>query len=394
MLCSCKLNSGSVSAIQLQVFGKVCTNVHPILWRGVGAGAFRVDTLKGVNKLQILEGRTSHRSCHPAGPFVASAWLERNWSQSSSQKHVTGQCAGPGVASLVRRRGLAQQQHTTALAAVRGTGHRADRRRGNKDKHWTEQLLPEKKEEESGADDNEIEDGPSDGPSEMELLERLVGKLERAPQRLSGYAFSRIMRSGRQTLTRWRAQQVVRMLGERGKWQRAVDVVCWLASREGERLQASRHIFTTLIAILGRQQSPDAVLEAFYAMMESYETWPDMPAYRAAAKALGRAGYLRQLLQVMADLRKGPDHGQKRFQVRGWSGVLAPDVHIYNSVMVRSGRADNAWAFWEHMNAAGLQPNSATYKSLVAAMGEAGRASVACELVVDMEQRGIDGSAS
>jgi pentatricopeptide repeat protein len=58
-------------------------------------------------------------------------------------------------------------------------------------------------------------------------------------------------------------------------------------------------------------------------------------------------------------------------------------------VMVKSGQVGSAWKLYERMERGGFLPNALTFKALVEALGKAGEADKAVEMVKDMGQRGF-----
>ncbi|CAI5938868.1 unnamed protein product [Closterium sp. NIES-64] len=234
--------------------------------------------------------------------------------------------------------------------------------------------------------EGEAREGP--GVGEERVLQRLVERLESTPLTASPRHVSRAVRSAgvrlslestpltasprhvsravRSAGVRLSARRVAlaaRLLASRGSWRRALLLVHWAARRDQSRVD--RKVLTSLIAALGWHY-PDAVLQAMRLMMSQPSTWPDLPAYRAAAVALGRAGYLQELLQVggermgmgnvdskqlMQDLREGPTRTNRTAPLEtdgrgagtGAGAGAASEASSTSSSGSKSGAAGSSW---------------------------------------------------
>ncbi|CAI6004684.1 unnamed protein product [Closterium sp. NIES-65] len=250
--------------------------------------------------------------------------------------------------------------------------------------------------------EGEAREGP--GVGEERVLQRLVERLESTPLTASPRHVSRAVRSAgvrlslestpltasprhvsravRSAGVRLSARRVAlaaRLLASRGSWRRALLLVHWAARRNQSRVD--RKVLTSLIAALGWRY-PDAVLQAMRLMMSQPSTWPDLPAYRAAAVALGRAGYLQELLQVggermgmgnvdsraeqlMQDLREGPTRTNRTAPLEtdgrgagtGAGAGAASEASSTSSSGSKSGAAGSSW----------LAPDVVVYNAVSAA---------------------------
>ncbi|CAI7793979.1 unnamed protein product [Closterium sp. NIES-53] len=198
-----------------------------------------------------------------------------------------------------------------------------------------------------------------------------------------------------------------------------------VAPRGAGSAAARQKVLTSLIAALGWRY-PDAVLQAMRLMMSQPSTWPDLPAYRAAAVALGRAGYLQELLQVggermgseNVDSGLGPTHTNRiaplgtdgRGAGAGAASVasstsssgsksgaagsswLAPDVVVYNAVLNACG-AKRQWkgVQWvlQQMRSEGVAPDAATFGLAIQALSLCNQTHLALQLLADMEAAGF-----
>ncbi|CAI5504028.1 unnamed protein product [Closterium sp. Naga37s-1] len=225
--------------------------------------------------------------------------------------------------------------------------------------------------------EGEAREGP--GVGEERVLQRLVERLESTPLTASPRHVSRAVRSAGVRLSPRRVALAARLLASRGSWRRALLLVHWAARRDQSRVD--RKVLTSLIAALGWRY-PDAVLQAMRLMMSQPFTWPDLPAYRAAAVALGRAGYLQELLQVggermgmgnvdsraeqlMQDLREGPTRTNRTAPLEtdgrgagtGAGAGAASEASSTSSSGSKSGAAGSSW----------LAPDVVVYNAVSAA---------------------------
>ncbi|GJP70688.1 hypothetical protein CLOP_g1600, partial [Closterium sp. NIES-67] len=260
------------------------------------------------------------------------------------------------------------------------------------------------------------------GLEEERLLQRLVERLEGTPLSASPRHVSRAVRSAGVRLSPRRVALAARLLASKGSWRRALLLVHWAARRDQSRVD--RKVLTSLIAALGWRY-PDAVLQVMRMMMSQPATWPDLPAYRAAAVALGRAGYLQELLQMMQELREGPartnraepletvgsggdgDDGDGNSRAANGpsdrprnqgsssnsrSSWLAPDVVVYNALLNACGAKRQwkgvQWAL-QQMRHEGVTPDSATFGLAIQAMSLCSQTHYALQLLADMEAAGF-----
>ncbi|KAG0597694.1 hypothetical protein M758_12G014900 [Ceratodon purpureus] len=263
---------------------------------------------------------------------------------------------------------------------------------------------------------------------EREQLEWLVQELLQAGQKQK-FFLSRLMHGARLKWTDGRLLELVKMLGARREWRRAMEVVHWVHCREHFSHCRSRYVCTTLLAVLGKCLRPVEALNVFNVMREEHSTYPDMAAYHSIAVTLGKAGHLTQLLHLIESLREGPVKKDVRGSPRqlNWNGRLEPDIVVYNAVinacgphrqwegtewvlqqlqssgirpnsttyglaievMVKSGQYAKAWKYYEIMERGDFLPNALTFKALVEALGTTGEVDKAIEMVEEMEHRGI-----
>eukprot|EP01018_Ginkgo_biloba_P030338 Gb_38669 [translate_table: standard] len=263
-------------------------------------------------------------------------------------------------------------------------------------------------------------------------VQLLAEQLNSAYVKMPEGHFSKLMHSAKMKFTDHSMLKLVQVLGNMGNWRRALQVVQWLHNRERYKYCKSRHVYTTVLDILGKAGRPVEALNVFHAMREEFCTYPDMPAYHSIAVTLGQAGYIKELLDVMDCMQNGPEKTLENVPLRHWNPCLQPDLVIYNAlvnacipcrewngaiwvlqkmsqsgvqpnsatyglvmeVMLNSGKYDLVYNFFEKMEKLGLIPNTLTYKVLVQASWKEGKVDEAVTIVKEMERRGIVGSAS
>lgn len=263
---------------------------------------------------------------------------------------------------------------------------------------------------------------------EQEQLEWLVQELVQADKKQK-FFLSRLMHGARLKWTDGRLLELVKMLGARREWRRAMEVVHWVHSREHFKHCRSRYVCTTLLAVLGKCLRPVEALNVFNVMREEHSTYPDMAAYHSIAVTLGKAGHLTELLHIIRSLKEGPVRRNVGGSPRelNWDGRLEPDIVVYNAVvnacgphrqwegtewvlqqiqssrlrpnsttyglaievMVKSRQYEKAWKYYEVMERGGFLPNALTFKALVEALGTTGEVDKAIEMVEEMERRGV-----
>lgn len=272
--------------------------------------------------------------------------------------------------------------------------------------------------------------GPRFGPEDR--ARQLAEQLNSPHMNMSMWDFSKLMYSSKVKFTNIFIHRLVQVLGDKGNWRRALQVVEWLHSRERYQPSNRRYIYTTVLSILGKARRPNEALNVFHAMREEFSTYPDIPAYHSIAVTLGQAGYIKELLDLMACLQAGPDKKLEKVPLRHWDPCLHPDEVIYNAlinaciphkewegaiwvlqqmrhsgirpttatyglvmeVMLTAGKYDMVHNVFEKMEKSGMIPNGLTYKALVQAFWKEGKIDKALGTVGEMERRGIVGTAS
>eukprot|EP00252_Welwitschia_mirabilis_P027551 TRINITY_DN947_c0_g1_i1.p1 TRINITY_DN947_c0_g1~~TRINITY_DN947_c0_g1_i1.p1 ORF type:complete len:699 (+),score=126.29 TRINITY_DN947_c0_g1_i1:119-2215(+) len=197
------------------------------------------------------------------------------------------------------------------------------------------------------------------------------------------------------------------------------------------RRLADRYMYTTVLSILGKASRPKEALVVFNAMRDDFSTYPDMASYHSIAVTLGQAGYIRELVDLMDTLRRGPDKDILKLPLRNWNPCLHPDVVVYNAlinacaqrkqwrganwvlkkmhesgtkpndatyglvmeVMLNAQKFDLVSSYFAKMLNAGMTPSVLTYKVLVQAFCKDGKVDKAIHVVSEMEKKGMVGTA-
>ncbi|GLJ53573.1 hypothetical protein SUGI_1142920 [Cryptomeria japonica] len=265
-----------------------------------------------------------------------------------------------------------------------------------------------------------------------ERAQRLAEQLNDPHINMTMWRLSKLMYSSKIKFTDNFLNHLVQILGHKGNWRRALQVIEWLRSHERYKSIHCRYIYTTVLSILGKAGRPAEALNMFHIMREEFSTYPDMPAYHSIAVTLGQAGYIKELLDVMDCMQSGPDKKLENVPLRHWNPCLRPDLVIYNAlvnaciphkewqgavwvlqqmrhkgikpnsatyglimeVMLKSGKSDLVHEIFGKMERSGVIPNALTYKALVQACWKEDKIDEAVVIIEDMESRGIVGTAS
>ncbi|WCJ24390.1 pentatricopeptide (PPR) repeat-containing protein [Euphorbia peplus] len=268
--------------------------------------------------------------------------------------------------------------------------------------------------------------------SKMEIedrLQKLSQCLNGADIDIPEWMFGKMMRSARIKYTDHSIVRIIQILGKFGNWRRVLQVIEWLQMRERFKSHKLRFIYTTALNVLGKAQRPVEALNLFHAMQQQMSSYPDLVAYHCIAVALGQAGHMEQLFDVIDSMRSPP---KKKFKMlEKWDPRLEPDIVVFNAVLNACvQRKQWEGAFWviQQLKQQGIQPSTATYglimevmfasgkynlvhdffrkvkkssipnalvyKVLVNTLGKEGKPDEAVLAVQDMERRGIVGSAA
>ncbi|KAK4581096.1 hypothetical protein RGQ29_024670 [Quercus rubra] len=177
--------------------------------------------------------------------------------------------------------------------------------------------------------------------------------------------------------------RVIQILGKLGNWRRVLQVIEWLQMRERFKSHRPRHrscnidgeggsgfdgngphggsnqnlnlqfIYTTALDVLGKANRPVEALNVFHSMHQQVSTYPDLVAYQCIAVTLGKAGYLKELFDVIDSMRSPPKKKFKTGVIGKCDPELEPDIMVYNAVL-------NACVL-QQLKQQGQKPSSTTY---------------------------------
>ncbi|XP_008807161.2 pentatricopeptide repeat-containing protein At1g30610, chloroplastic [Phoenix dactylifera] len=264
-----------------------------------------------------------------------------------------------------------------------------------------------------------------------ERIQKLAKKLNATDVNMREWEFSKMMHSAQFKFSDHSILRVVQILGAFGNWRRVLQVVQWLQSRERFKSYKRRYIYTTVLDVLGKAKKPIEALNIFYAMRQELSSYPDLAAYHCIAVALGQAGLMKELFDVIDCMRAPPEKKFKLGPLQKWDPRLEPDLVVYNAVLnacVQQKQWEGVFWVLQQLKQQGIKPSNTTYglamevmfacgkynlvheffkkvekssipgalnyKVLVNTLWKEGRIDEAVLAVKDMERRGVVGSAS
>eukprot|EP00252_Welwitschia_mirabilis_P027553 TRINITY_DN947_c0_g1_i3.p1 TRINITY_DN947_c0_g1~~TRINITY_DN947_c0_g1_i3.p1 ORF type:complete len:459 (+),score=68.16 TRINITY_DN947_c0_g1_i3:119-1495(+) len=194
-------------------------------------------------------------------------------------------------------------------------------------------------------------------------VRRLADRLN-VPEKMPMQEFSKLMFGSKMKFSDYSMHRLVQILGKMGNWRRILQLTDWLRNSEYYSSYSTRYMYTTVLSILGKASRPKEALVVFNAMRDDFSTYPDMASYHSIAVTLGQAGYIRELVDLMDTLRRGPDKDILKLPLRNWNPCLHPDVVVYNA-LINACAQRKQWrgANWvlKKMHESGTKPNDATY---------------------------------
>ncbi|KAK6932022.1 Pentatricopeptide repeat, partial [Dillenia turbinata] len=195
-------------------------------------------------------------------------------------------------------------------------------------------------------------------PQFKALNEFIVDSLNGADINMPEWMFSKMMRSAKIRFCDHSILRIIQILGKLGNWRRVLQVIEWLQMRERYKSNKLRYIYTAALDVLKKARRP---VEALNGQMSSY---PDLVTYRCIAIALGQAGHIKELFDVIDTMRSMP---KKKFNIgplEKWDPRLEPDIVVYNAVLNACVKRKH-WegAFWvlQQLKQQGLKPCTSTY---------------------------------
>nr|POE84063.1 pentatricopeptide repeat-containing protein, chloroplastic [Quercus suber] len=105
-------------------------------------------------------------------------------------------------------------------------------------------------------------------------------------------------------------------------------------------------IYTTAFDVLGKVNRPVEALNSSHSMQQQVSTYPDLVAYQCIAVTLGKAGYLKELFDVIDSMRSPPKKKFKTEVIGKWDPELEPDIMVY--AVLNACVQQKKWegAFW------------------------------------------------
>lgn len=267
---------------------------------------------------------------------------------------------------------------------------------------------------------------PKRSRTEAETIRFFIERLSSIQLSAKDWRLSKIMKQSGLLFTEKQMLTIVAGLGERGQWKHAMSLVEWVYNTKEHKHHKSRFVYTKLLAILGKARRAQEALKLFNFMREDRHIYPDMAAYHSIAVALGQAGLLKELLNIIQLMKEKPKK-VKNMRYKNWNPELQPDIVVYNAVlnacvpsqqwkgvswvfeqlrkdglrpngptyglamevMLHSGKYDLVHEFFRKMKRSGQALKALTYKVLVKSFWKEGKVDEALEAVRDMERRGI-----
>ncbi|XVF24234.1 hypothetical protein REPUB_Repub13aG0110100 [Reevesia pubescens] len=241
---------------------------------------------------------------------------------------------------------------------------------------------------------NDIVGKPRVSKMEMEeRVQKLAKSLNGADIDMPEWMFSKMMRSAKIKFTDYCILRVIQLLGKLGNWRRVLQVIEWLEMRERFKSHRLRHIYTTALDVVGKARRPVEALNIFRSMQQQMASYPDIVAYHSIAVALGQAGHIRELFDVIDSMRSPPKKKFKTGALGKWDPRLEPDILVYNAVMLECGKYNLVHEFFRKIEKSSM-PNALTYRVLVNTLWKEGKIDEAVLAIQGMEKRGIVGSAA
>lgn len=153
-----------------------------------------------------------------------------------------------------------------------------------------------------------------------------------------------------------------------------------------------RYIYTTVLNVLGKAKRPVEALNVFHAMRQQFSSYPDLAAYHCIAVALGQAGHMQELFDVIDCMRALPQKKFKTGMLEKWDPRLEPDDVVYNAVLnacVRRKQWEGAFWVLQQLKQQRIQPSSTTYGLVMEVMFACGKYSLVHEFFRKVEKTTI-----
>uniref|UniRef100_A0A5B6Z6E5 Pentatricopeptide repeat-containing protein n=1 Tax=Davidia involucrata TaxID=16924 RepID=A0A5B6Z6E5_DAVIN len=224
---------------------------------------------------------------------------------------------------------------------------------------------------------NDVLDKPRVSRMEMEeRIQKLAKCLNGADINMPEWMFSKMMRSAKIRFSDHSILRVIQILGKLGNWRRVLQVIEWIQMRERFKSHKIRYIYTAALDALGKARRPVEALNVFNAMQQHMSSYPDLVAYHCIAVTLGQAGHLKELFEVIDNMRSPPKKKFKIGVLEKWDPRLEPDIVVYNAVLnacVQRKQWEGAFWVLQQLKQQGQQPSSTTYGLVMEVMFACGK---------------------
>nr|POE57356.1 pentatricopeptide repeat-containing protein, chloroplastic [Quercus suber] len=252
------------------------------------------------------------------------------WDDKSIKKTLKGEKIGAGIDRHGRReRKYLQVEEVANNDFLREKGTLTRRSHS-----FSERIDGNGAEEERAAFKNfdefsDVVDKPRVSRMEMEeRIQKLAKQLNGADVDMPEWMFTKTMRSARIRFCDHSILRVIQILGKLGNWRRVLQVIEWLQMRERFKSHRPRFIYTTTLDVLGKANRPVEALNVFHSMQQQVSTYPDLVAYQCIAVTLGKAGFLKELFDVIDSMRSPPKKKFKTGVIGKWDPELEPDIMV------------------------------------------------------------------
>lgn len=209
-----------------------------------------------------------------------------------------------------------------------------------------------------------------------ERIQKLAKQLNGVDINLPEWMFSKMIRSAKLKFNDYSIRRLITILGNLGNWQRVIQVIEWLQTRERFQSHKPRHVYNAALDALGKLRRPVEALNIFHAMQQQMSTYPDLVAYHSIAVTLGQAGHMKQLFDVIDIMQSPPKKKFNKGIFENWDPRLEPDIVVYNAVLnacVKGKQWEGAFWVLQQLKKQNIQPSAATYGLVMEVMFSCGK---------------------
>ncbi|CAK8575595.1 unnamed protein product [Lathyrus sativus] len=225
-----------------------------------------------------------------------------------------------------------------------------------------------------------------------ERIQKLAKQLNGVDINLPEWMFSKMIRSAKLKFNDYSIRRLITILGNLGNWQRVIQVIEWLQTRERFQSHKPRHVYNAALDALGKLRRPVEALNVFHAMQQQMSTYPDLVAYHSIAVTLGQAGQMKQLFDVIDIMRSPPKKKFNKGIFENWDPRLEPDIIVYNAVLnacVKGKQWEGAFWVLQQLKKQNIQPSAATYGLVMEVMFSCGKYNLVHEFFRKLQKSSI-----